>query len=120
MATKETVSVERTYTIPLRREYLKAPPWNRSKKAKTAVQEFIRRHMKTTEVKIKPALNEEIWKHGIKNPPPRVKVTASKDEKGAVQVDLFGAKENTPKVSKAAPAPKVSAIEAKTEQKAEA
>ncbi len=82
---------ERTYTIPLRREWIRAPKYRRGKRTIHAVQNFITQHMKATEVLIGPALNLEIWKHGIKNPPARVKVNASKDEKGTVRVELFGA-----------------------------
>lgn len=99
MAKKENLSaaLERTYTIPLRREYLKVPNWKRTEKAVIAVREFMIRHMKSREVKIGKALNEELWKHGIKNPPHHIKVNAVKDEKGIVKVDLFGAKEKVPK-----------------------
>ncbi len=92
-AKNETKSLERTYNIPLRREFQKAPCWNRSKRAVTAVRGFLRRHMKSDSIKLGKSLNEHIWKHGIKNPPHHVKVTAVKDEKGEVRAELFGAAE---------------------------
>ena len=98
---KETVSksvLERTYTIPLRREYLKVANWRRTEKAVTAVREFMIRHMKSKDIKIGKALNEQLWKHGIKNPPHHIKVNAVKDDKGVVKVELFGVKEKAPKV----------------------
>lgn len=102
MAKKETnpITLERTYTIPLRREFLKVANWRRTEKAVTAVKEFMVRHMKSKNVKIGKAVNEELWKHGIKNPPHHIKVIATKDDKGMVKVELFGAKEKVKKGTK--------------------
>ena len=47
--------------------------------------------MKTEEVLVGHHLNLFIWKHGMQNPPSRVKVNVSKDDKGVVKVELFGA-----------------------------
>lgn len=94
--TPKTV-LERTYTIPLRREFLKVANWRRTEKAVTALREFMVRHMKSKDIKIGKALNEELWKHGIKNPPHHIKVNAVKDDKGTVKVELFGVKEKAPK-----------------------
>jgi large subunit ribosomal protein L31e len=83
--------LERTYTIPLRRGWLKAPRYRRAKKAVNTVKEFLVRHMKSEDVRLGTYLNLEIWKHGMKNPPSRVKVNVSKDDKGIVRAELFGA-----------------------------
>ncbi|HLD43687.1 MAG TPA: 50S ribosomal protein L31e [Candidatus Nanoarchaeia archaeon] len=85
--------LERTYIIPLRREWLKAPKYRRAKRATTAVRSFLVKHMKSDSIKIGPFLNQEIWKRGIKSPPHKIKVTAVKDEKGTVQAELFGVPE---------------------------
>jgi len=116
--------VERTYTIPLRREWLKTPRWRRAKKAKTAVQEFLRKHMKSEDVRIGKYLNEEIWKNGIKSPPAKVKVNVVKDDKGVVKAELVGApveKKVEPKkaVKKKAAKKTVKKEEPKAEEKAE-
>ncbi len=84
--------VERTYNVPLRKEWLKTPAYKRAKKAVTALREFIQKNMKTKDVLIGDKLNKEIWKDGIKNPPHHVKVVAVKDEKGICKVELFGHK----------------------------
>ncbi len=84
--------MERTYTIPLRKGWLKAPKYKRAKKAVNTVKEFLIRHMKSEDVRLMPELNLEIWKHGMKNPPSRVKVNVVKDDKGVVRAQLFGAK----------------------------
>src|SRR3989344_3275314 len=70
---------ERIYTIPLRREFRKAPIYRRTKRALKEVKEFLARHMKAEEVKIGKYLNLELWKHGRKNPPAKIKIKAVKD-----------------------------------------
>lgn len=92
MANKEEAIAERTYTIPLRKEFLKVPRWRRTEKALVAVREFLQKHMKSEDVKIGVSINEFVWKHGIRNPPSRVKITTSKDDKGIVKAELFGLK----------------------------
>jgi large subunit ribosomal protein L31e len=85
------MALERTYTIPLRKGWLKAARYRRAKKAVNTVKEFLVRHMKSDDVRLGTHLNLEIWKHGMKNPPSRVKVNVSKDDKGVVRAELFGA-----------------------------
>ncbi len=82
-------TLERTYNVPLRKEYMKAPRWNRTKKAVIALRQFLAKHMKSEKVQLSKELNEEMWKHGIQNPPHHVKVNAVKDDKGVVKADLF-------------------------------
>ena len=85
------MALERTYTIPLRRGWLKASRYRRAKKAVITAKEFLAKHMKSEDVRLGTTVNLEIWKHGMKNPPSRVKVNASKDDKGVVRAELFGA-----------------------------
>ena len=110
MAKTETKILERTYTVPLRREYLKAPNWNRTKKAVLALRQFLMKHMKSEDVRLSTTLNNELWKHGIKNPPHHVKINVMKDDKGVVKAELFGVKAEEPKK---APAKKERKTEAK-------
>lgn len=94
MAKKEEpskVALERAYTIPLRRETLKVPPFKKANKAVKAIREFISRHMKSENVVIGKYLNLKIWNHGAKNPPHKVKVNAAKDDKGKVIVEIVDA-----------------------------
>ena len=72
--------IERTYTIPLRKSWRKAPSYKRAKRAVTAVQRFIKKHMKSDDVKIGRNLNKKIWERGIKNPPHKIKVNLVKEE----------------------------------------
>ncbi|MEM4268156.1 MAG: 50S ribosomal protein L31e [Candidatus Woesearchaeota archaeon] len=81
---------ERVYNIPLRKEFLKVPKYKRSKKAVTAVKEFLARHMKSSEVRLGRYINETIWSRGIKNPPHHIKVHCIKDEKGVVRAEIVG------------------------------
>jgi ribosomal protein L31E len=85
--------MERTYTIPLRKEYQKVPTYKKSKKAMKAIKEFIIRHMKAKNfeaVKVQNEVNEAIWTHGIRNPPHHIKINAKKLDDGDVLVQLFG------------------------------
>jgi len=87
---------ERTYTIPLRKEWLKVAHYRRSKKAVSAVRAFVQKHMKNDDVKIGRYLNMHLWSRGMKSPPHKVTVNVSKVEdkdKSYVKVELVGAPE---------------------------
>jgi len=83
--TKETKKVlERTYVIPLRSEWLKAPRYKRAKKAMRAIKEFLAKHMKVEnrdmdKIKIDPWINRAIWMRGIRKPAHKITVKAIKD-----------------------------------------
>lgn len=110
--------IERSYTIPLRREFLKVPRYKRAKKATAAVKQFLAKHMKSEDVKVGTSINEKVWENGMRNPPSKVRVQAVKDEKGIVTAELFGAKKT---VTKAAPQKKEAVKKAPvTEKKEEA
>ncbi len=83
--------IERTYNIPLRKEFAKVPYFRKAKKAVTALRQFLVKHMKCEDVRIGRHLNEEIWKDGIRMPPHHVKVVAIKED-DVVKVELFGHK----------------------------
>lgn len=100
MAKKEEKLLERVYNVPLRKEFMKVPRWRKSKKAVTALKQFLQRHMKSEDVKLSKNVNEYVWKHGIKNPPHHVKVTVTKDKEGEVKAELFGFKEKVKHVTK--------------------
>ena len=87
----EEKTLERTYNVPLRKEFLKVPKYKRAKKAVKALKQFLAKHMKSDNVKIGKYLNDEIWKHGIKNPPHHVELNAVKDKEGLVTAELVGA-----------------------------
>ncbi|MBW2977116.1 60S ribosomal protein L31 [Candidatus Woesearchaeota archaeon] len=85
---KSKIVLERVYNVPLRKEFQKVASWRRTEKAVKALREFISRHMKSENVIIGRYANQFLWKNGIKNPPHHIKVTALKDEKGKVDVEL--------------------------------
>lgn len=93
-------TVERQYTIPLRKEWLKVPLYRRAEKASRAIKEFLTRHMRAEpeNIKIGRWLNEQVWQRGIKNPPHKVRVNVSKDDKGIVRVELIELSENAKKI----------------------
>ncbi len=116
------IVLERTYTIPIRRETLKAPAYRKAKKAVNAVRNFLIKHMKSDNVSIGRYLNMKLWQNGIKNPPGKVRVVATKDDKGKVAAEIIGApKEKAEtKRAKTKEAPKAEAkTEAAKEEKAE-
>jgi len=94
-ATKD--NIERVYNVPLRKEYLKVPKWRRTKKAVTALRQYLAKHMKSENIKIDKNVNEKIWQNGIKNPPHHVKVKVTKDKEGVVNAELFGVKKKEKK-----------------------
>ncbi len=100
MAEKASSYLERTYTVPLRKEFQKAPIYKRTKKAVAALRQFLQRHMKSEDIKLGKELNEALWQRGIRHPPHKVKVTAVKDEKGVVRAELFGVEKEEPKKEK--------------------
>jgi len=93
MAKKETAQkkvLERTYVVPLRKEWRKAPKYKRAKKAGAALKQFLVKHMKSDDIKIGKYLNELIWQRGIRSPPHSVKINVVKDDKGMVKAELVG------------------------------
>lgn len=102
MAKQPTPTLERTYTVPLRKEFMKSPRWKRTKKAVIALRQFLVKHMKSENIKIGKELNEALWERGIRHPPHKVKLVAKKDAEGVVTADLFGVKKEVPKEKKKA------------------
>jgi len=74
------MALERIYTIPLRKEFSRAPNYKRTKRSVRTIREFLQKHMKCDNVKLGKYLNLELWKNGRKNPPPRIQVKAIKDK----------------------------------------
>lgn len=79
---------ERTYTIPLRKAFLKAPDYKRTKRSINEIRYFLQRHLKSQEIKIGKHLNHKIWQRGRKSPPSKIKVKVLKDKDNIVFVEL--------------------------------
>lgn len=88
----ETKEIKRTYNIPLRKDFHKKPDYKRSKVAIRVIKDFLKKHMKSDNIKLGKLLNEEVWKDGIKVPPHHVKVDVIKNKDGEVTAELFGHK----------------------------
>ena len=84
--------IERSYNVPLRKGFRETAKYKKTKKALTVLKEFLKQHMKSDKILIGNHLNEELWKHGIKNPPHHVKITAIKEDDGTVKAELIGFK----------------------------
>tara|TARA_Y100000310_G_C20695559_1_gene825445 strand:- start:4775 stop:5311 length:537 start_codon:yes stop_codon:yes gene_type:complete len=85
--------MERNYIIPLRKEWMKAPGYKRTKRAVSAVRIFLKKHMKHEDVKLGRHLNMALWARGNRNPPHKIEVNAEivKDKDGDyVYAELVG------------------------------
>jgi large subunit ribosomal protein L31e len=98
------IVIEREYNVPLRKEWLKTAKYKRAKKSIRALRDFLKKHMKSEEVKIGKYANLEIWKHGIKNPPHHIKVKVTKNKNGVVVAELVNkpTREKVPSILKKA------------------
>ncbi|KAK9455707.1 ribosomal protein L31e-domain-containing protein [Dipodascopsis uninucleata] len=91
MATKQKRSaltdvVTREYTIHLHKRLHGVQFKKRAPTAVKEIKAFALKHMGTTDVRLDPQLNKEIWKQGIKQVPYRLRLRISRkrnDEEGA-------------------------------------
>ena len=72
-------TIERIYTIPLRKEWLKEPRAKRSNRAIRTVKLFVKKHTKAEDVKISKGVNELIFARGFKKPPGKIKIEVKGD-----------------------------------------
>ena len=79
--------LERTYNVPLRKEFMKVPRYKKTNKAVKALREYIMKHMKSEDVSLSKNVNDHLWAKGIKNPPHHIKVNAVKGDDGKVSVE---------------------------------
>lgn len=89
--------VERIYTINLRKATLNTPRWKKSKRSVAVVREFLKKHMKTDEVKIGKSITEKIWQSGNQNPPNKIRIRVveteegeGEDKKKVIKAELLG------------------------------
>ncbi|MFQ5761803.1 MAG: 50S ribosomal protein L31e [Candidatus Bathyarchaeia archaeon] len=81
---KEIVE-EKFFTIPLGQAWAHPFP-TRTPRSVRIVRKFMERHMKAEGIRIHPTLNALLWRRGIEKPPRRVRVRATRDEEGVVEV----------------------------------
>jgi large subunit ribosomal protein L31e len=70
---------EKYLTLNLRKLLVKKQNWRRSESAVFILKRVLKRHLKTDKIKISTALNNLIWKRGIKNPKTKLKVKVVKE-----------------------------------------
>jgi len=85
---EEEIQEERIYVVPLAKDYMKAPNWNRTKRAVKTLRKFVTRHMKPEALYVSQEVNERLWENGIKNPPRKIRVRVTKSVEGLVRVYL--------------------------------
>ena len=110
---------ERIYTINLRKLALKESKWKKSKKSVALIRNFLKRHMKTDQIKLDKSITEEIWKRGSHKPPAKIRIKAYETEEGEkdekrkfVKAELLGVIREEVKEKK-------EEVEKKVEEKAE-
>ena len=67
--------ITRTLTVNLHRRLHKATFKNKAPKAVKEIKELAHKTMFTSDNRVDPELNKELWRHGIRNIERRVKVT---------------------------------------------
>lgn len=66
--------IERIYTIPLRKEWLKEPRSKRTNRSVRTVREFVKRHTKAENIRISKGVNELLFSRGFKKPPAKIRI----------------------------------------------
>src|SRR3989344_4969514 len=93
MAEDKSTKIEREYTISLKEKVRAVPRYKKTNKAVRTIKEFLARHMKVydrdlNKIKIDKYLNEYLWFRGIRNPPHKVKIKATREGE-IVRVELL-------------------------------
>lgn len=83
--------LERTYVIPLRKEWSKTARYKRANRAIKEIKKFLVKHMKVYDrdlenIKLDKYVNEFIWLRSIKNPPAKINVKAWKLKEGDKEI----------------------------------
>ncbi|MEJ2249254.1 MAG: 50S ribosomal protein L31e [Candidatus Lokiarchaeota archaeon] len=84
---EEEIIDERIYTIPLAKAR-KGPRTKWAKKSIRYLKDYMNQHFKPEFLVISQEVNEKIWERGIKKPPRKIKVRATKNIDGLVVVYL--------------------------------
>ena len=83
-----TPKTEKIFTIPLRKAFRKSEK-KRSSYATTLVKDFLKRHLKSSNIKIGENLNKELWKMGISKVPRRLRIKTVMDG-SLIKAELMG------------------------------
>ena len=66
-----------------------SPNNRRAKRAINMIREFTIRHFHTSNIKINPEINLQIWEKGIRNPPKKLRVLITKKDDGTILVSKY-------------------------------
>lgn len=69
--------------LNLKKVLKKSPDWKKSDSAMRVLRSVLQKKTKTDKVKIGKALNEYLWRNGIKKPPTKLKVRVTKSDQQA-------------------------------------
>ncbi|KAJ3110051.1 60S ribosomal protein L31 [Phlyctochytrium bullatum] len=80
---KDLLPVTREYTIHLHKHLHGRTFKKRAPTAVKVIRKFAEKAMGTTDVRLDPSLNKEVWKQGIKNVPHRIRVRLARKRNDA-------------------------------------
>lgn len=89
MAVDETIIEERIYTIPFFPKLAYSKRKKRAPRAINILREFVKRHMKATNIVINPDVNEKIWSRSREKPPRRIRVRCLRTAEDKIEVHLL-------------------------------
>ncbi len=89
MAVDETIIEERIYTVPFFPKLAYSKRKKRAPRAINILREFVKRHMKATNVVIDPDVNEKIWSRSREKPPRRIRVRCLRTAEDKIEVHLL-------------------------------
>jgi large subunit ribosomal protein L31e len=82
---------DRIFTINLRKATLGARRWKKSKQTVAVVRKFLKKHMKSDDIKIGKSITEKIWKGGNQKIPNKIRVKVVEVEVGEEKKKVFKA-----------------------------
>lgn len=80
---------QRIMTINVRGAIEAVPRYKKAAAAAKFISSFVKRHMKAQKVRLDVSVNNQLFERGIKNPPVRIRLACSKDDKNVVTVNLI-------------------------------
>jgi large subunit ribosomal protein L31e len=80
---------QRILNVNMRGAIEAVPRYKRAAAASKFLAEFVKRHMKAEKVRIDMQVNAALFQRSIKNPPTRIRVICSKDDKKEVTINLI-------------------------------
>ena len=89
MAVDETIIEERIYTVPFFPKLAYSKRKKRAPRAIKILREFVKRHMKATNVIIATDVNEKIWSRSREKPPRRIRVRCLRTAEDKIEVHLL-------------------------------